>query len=253
MNKPLVSVVIPAYRCEATICQAVDSVLQQIFPGDLEVIIINDKSPDQVMDRLAVYAENPQVRILENEVNRGVAYSRNRGVMEARGEYVAFLDSDDWWAQGKLRAQLTAMEKTGAVLCCTGRELMNQDGTPRNHRIPVQRKITYRSLLTGNCINCSSVLMRTEAARQFPMGHDDAHEDYIMWLQILRKYGTAVGIPKDYLKYRVVEGSKSGSKLHSARMTYQVYRYMGYPHLVCALFFTCYSFQGVWKHYIRRI
>ena len=251
MTNPLVSVVIPAYRCENTIQQAVDSALMQEFPGELEVIIVNDQSPDNLVEVLGRYEEDPRVHILTNETNRGVAYSRNRGVQEARGSYVAFLDSDDWWAPGKLAAQVRVMRNPNVVLCCTGREMMNQDGTPKNHRIPVRKKITYRSLLMGNCINCSSVLMLTEVAREFPMGHDEAHEDYIMWLQILRKYGYAVGIPRDYLKYRVVEGSKSGTKLKSARMTYQVYRYMGYSHPVSAFFFLGYSLQGVWKHYVK--
>ena len=252
MTDPLVSVIIPAYRCRETICQAIDSALCQEFDGTLEVIVIDDRSPDDLQDVLLKYREDPRVRVLVNEVNSGAAASRNRGVCEARGYYVAFLDSDDWWTQGKLAAQIRVMRREKVVLCCTGRELMNQDGSPRNHRIPVRREITYRSLLMGNCINCSSVLMRKKVAEEFPMGHDDAHEDYIMWLQILRKYGRAIGIAEPYLKYRVVEGSKSGSKWKSARMTFRVYRYMGYPMPVSALFFCGYACQGVWKHIFRR-
>ena len=115
--------------------------------------------------------------------------------------YIAFLDADDWWEPGKLKEQLKRLEETGYVLCSTGRELMNADGSSTGRTIPVKEKITYRELLKHNSINCSSVILRRDVAREFPMEHDDSHEDYITWLKILRKYGCAAGINKPYLKY----------------------------------------------------
>ncbi len=74
-------------------------------------------------------------------------------------------------------------------------------------------------------------------ALEFPMEHDDSHEDYITWLKILRKYGCAAGINKPYLKYRLSEGGKSRNKLKSAAMTYNVYRYAGYGRIRSCIFF----------------
>lgn len=246
MEEITVSVVMPAYNSAATICQAIDSVLIQGVP--LEIIVIDDKSQDNLNQVMKRYGEEPRVRFLHNERNLGVAASRNRGIEAARGEYIAFLDSDDWWEPGKLAAQLTAMKRYNVVLSCTGRELMRADGTSKGKVISVHEKITYRSLLMQNCINCSSVLIRTDVAREFPMEHDDAHEDYIMWLQILRKYRRAVGLPHPYLKYRMAENSKSGNKWKSARMTYQVYRYMGYNPFKSLCFFLSYAVHGVLKY-----
>lgn len=113
---------------------------------------------------------------------------------------------------------------------------MKADGSSTGRTIPVKEKITYRELLKHNSINCSSVILRRDVAREFPMEHDDSHEDYITWLKILRKYGCAAGINKPYLKYRLSEGGKSRNKLKSAAMTYNVYRYAGYGRFRSCIF-----------------
>ena len=180
----------------------------------------------------------------------GAAESRNRGVSHAKGKYVAFLDTDDYWAENKLEQQLALLEQTGCVLCATARELFRPDGTSTGRIIPVPDTITYRDLLKHNCIKCSSVVMRREVALEFPMRHaQDSHEDYILWLQVLQKYGTAVGINQPLLYYTASDQGKSGSKLHSAAMTWRVYRHMCFGPIKSAFCFMSYAIHGVWKHY----
>ena len=242
-----VSVIIPAYRCSSTLRQAIDSALIQEVP--LEILVLDDCSGEDIEGLVKEYGEEPRLRYLKNEKNIGAAASRNRGVQLASGDYVAFLDADDWWEKGKLTAQLELLEKTGYVLCSTGRELMKADGTDTGRYIPVKEKILYRDLLKHNSINCSSVVIRREAALEFPMEHDDSHEDYITWLKVLRKYGCAGGINLPYLKYRLSEGGKSRNKLKSAAMTYRVYRYAGYGHVKSCLFFASYAVHGILKYF----
>lgn len=246
--KPEVSVIIPAYNCSRTIKQAIDSALCQDVIS--EIIVIDDCSPEDLTECLAEYKSNPQVRLYKNETNLGVAATRNKGVQLAEGEYVAFLDSDDIWRTGKLSKQLAVMKKTGVVLSSTARELMEEDGTHTGRILPVPEKITYKGMLYGNVINCSSVVMKREVAAEFPMGDDNAHEDYICWLQILKKYGEAAGINEPLLLYRMVKNSKSGSKLHSAKMTYQVYRKMGFGTVKSLGYFAGYAIHGVKKYFL---
>lgn len=246
-NEPLISVVIPAYSGTHLLDRAVRSALAQDMP--LEIIVINDCSPEDVDGVIAPYLD--RVVYLKNTQNMGAAESRNRGVSLAKGKYVAFLDADDYWAENKLTQQLAMLEQTGCVLCATARELIRPDGKSTGRVIPVPETITYRDLLKHNCINCSSVLMRREAALEFPMRHaQDSHEDYILWLQVLQKYGTAVGINQPLLYYTASDQGKSGSKLHSAAMTWRVYRHMGFGPIKSALCFVSYTLHGVWKYYL---
>ncbi|MDD2958055.1 MAG: glycosyltransferase family 2 protein [Lachnospiraceae bacterium] len=251
MTEPLVSVVIPVHNGAATIGPALDSVIKQEV--SLEVILVDDASTDGLEEVLESYRSRLCLRICRNEVNQGAAASRNRGVRKARGRYVAFLDADDYWAPEKLTRQLKVMEREGCVLCSTGRELMTPQGELTGHRIGVREQITYRALLRHNCINCSSVLLLASVAREFPMEHEDSHEDYITWLKILQKYGRAAGIDAPLLKYRLSSRGKSGSKLKSASMTFKVYRYMGFGLPKSILCFASYAIHGTAKYLWARV
>lgn len=242
----LVSVIIPAYRCAETICRAVDSALAQEVP--MEILVLNDQSPDDLDHVMQQYEAEMAVHYIKNSTNLGASGTRNRGVKMAHGAYTAFLDADDWWEEGKLKKQLALMEREQVVLCSTGRELVTPDGKLTGRVIGVRERITYRSLLLHNCINCSSVLMRTEAAREFPMCHEDSHEDYITWLAVLKKYGCAAAVNEPLLKYRLTATGKSGSKLKSARMTYRVYRYSGFGVIPSCFLFCAYAVNGVLKY-----
>lgn len=247
MTGPLISVIIPAYNCEKYIAKAIESVLEQ-EDVLLELLIINDCSTDHTEEIILTYGKDDRIRYLKNDYNIGVAKTRNKGVQQARGEFVAFLDADDWWDQGKLKKQIELMRKKGQVLCSTARELVDEHGRSLGKVIPVKELITYRLLLLHNCINCSSVVLKKDVAKEFPMEHEDSHEDYITWLKILQEYGTACAVNEPLLKYRLRSSSKSGSKLHSARMTYKVYRYSGFGYCQSIIYFLSYALHGLWKY-----
>lgn len=244
-----VSVVIPVFRGAATLGRAMDSALLQ--PETAQVIVVCDESPEDIDGAIAPYLEDKRVVYLKNDRNLGAAESRNRGVREAKSQYIAFLDADDCWEAGKLAKQLAALKATGAALSCTGRALMDTEGRLTGRVIGVPEVISYKELLKHNCVNCSSVVLKREIALEFPMDHAaDSHEDYILWLRILRKYGDACGINEPLLRYTVSTTGKSGSKLHSAAMTWRVYRHMGFGPVKAAACFISYAVNGVRKHYL---
>lgn len=243
----LVSVITPVHNGAAYICQSIDSALCQQIP--LEIIVINDCSTDSTEKVLERYTSDSRIRYVKNTQKHGAAYSRNKGITLARGKYIAFLDADDWWEPEKLKKQLALMEKEHAVLCSTARLLVHPDGSSMNKIIPVPSRISYLTLLKHNCINCSSVLVLKEVASEFPMEHEDSHEDYIMWLKILKKYKRACGINEPLLNYRLSATGKSGSKLKSAKMTFKAYRYMGFGMLKSLLCFCSYAVHGILKYH----
>ena len=244
-----VSVVMPAYNCEKYIAKAIDSVLEQKV--NLELIIINDCSKDNVDDVVNKYIDDPRVKYMHNKENLGVARSRNKGVYMAEGRYIAFLDSDDWWTSDKLEKQLKLMDETDAVMSSTARELMTASGESTGRIIEVPKKVGYKKLLYGNIINCSSVMIKRSVMKKYDMKCDDAHEDYITWLSILRDYGDAVLINEPLLKYRLSEAGKSRNKFKSARMHYKSLRYMGFGRIKALYYFVAYGFNGVRKHFLK--
>ena len=256
----LVSVIIPVHNGSATLKEAIDSVLdqdmhfesaQRIGRGsvqEMEILVIDDASTDDLESIEKLYEDHPEVVFLHNENNLGAAKSRNRGVLLARGKYVAFLDADDVWDREKLKKQFARIYETGDVLCCTGRELMDDSGKLTGRVIGVKETLTYRDLLWHNQINCSSVVMLTKVARRHPMAHEDSHEDYITWMQILSEYEEVCAVNEPLLKYRVSSKGKSGSKLKSAAMTYKAYRYMGFGPVKSAALFVSYAIHGVIKY-----
>ncbi|MGN0204482.1 MAG: glycosyltransferase family 2 protein [Coprococcus sp.] len=244
-----VSVIIPVHNGAAYILKALESVLLQNVP--LEIIIVDDGSTDDLMSVLAPFLIKPEIHLIRNMRNIGVAESRNKGVRAARGTYVAFLDCDDWWEPQKLIKQLDLMKKTGSVLCATGRRLITPSGEPTDKIIGVKEKLTYRDLLFQNPINCSSVVIKRDVAVSFPMSHDECHEDYIMWFQILKQYKRACAINEPLLNYRLSNTGKSGNKFKSARMTFRVYRHMGFGILKSLVCFAGYAINGVRKYYLH--
>ena len=243
----MISVVIPVYNGEKTVGRAIESVLIQ--NAEKEILVIDDCSSDNTAKVLKPYVEKQQICYVRNEQHLGVAETRNRGVAMAKGEYVAFLDADDFWLEGKLEAQLKRLQETKDVICSTARQLCCP-GSPKDGQIiHMPEQITYEELLGCNSIACSSVVMKTEVAREFPMACDSVHEDYLTWLKVLKKYRTCSGIDIPYLQYSLSTTGKSGSKLHSARMTFGVYRKAGMSFLQSCGCFIRYAFHGVWNYY----
>ena len=108
----LISIIMAAYNAEKTIEQAINSVLSQTYP-DFELLVVNDCSTDKTaMLAEAIVKKDDRVRLISNEKNSGVSYTRKHGLEEASGEWVAILDSDDAWAPEKLEKQIKLQKKT---------------------------------------------------------------------------------------------------------------------------------------------
>lgn len=248
MINSVVSVIIPVYNGASFINQAIDSVIAQEVP--LEIIIVDDASTDSTPELIQSYAplftgqDMIHIKYIRNDSNLGVAESRNKGIKAASGKYIAFLDADDWWEKNKLYKQINILEKEDVVLSCTARELISHEGVSTNHIIPVNNNITYKQLLRKNVIGCSSVLVNANVMKEFPMMHGDAHEDYLTWLKILKKYNHAYGINEPLLKYRLSKNSKSRNKMKSSWMTFKVYRYMKIPFFRSLYYFCCYIYNS---------
>ena len=115
MSRPLVSVIIPVYNAEAHVGQAISSALDQTYEN-IEVLVVDDGSTDDSADIVeSMVAEDTRVEVIRQE-NKGVAAARNRGIRQAKGEYIAPLDADDRWFMPKLERQVDRMVEGGPAL-----------------------------------------------------------------------------------------------------------------------------------------
>lgn len=105
---PTISVIVPAYNAEKTILKTIESVLKQTFT-DFELIIINDGSNDSTLN-IVNSINDDRIKVF-SYANSGVCVSRNRGIEQAQGEYISFLDADDLWTTDKLELQLKALQE----------------------------------------------------------------------------------------------------------------------------------------------
>jgi teichuronic acid biosynthesis glycosyltransferase TuaG len=223
----------PAYNAERTIGESIQSVLAQTYT-DWELIVIAE---DEASAAVAGKYRDGRIKVLRNETWSGAAKSRNRGIGESDGKWLAFLDADDLWRSDKLTKQLAL----GADISFTASAFIGYEYIMR-----APERLSYKELLRRNLMSCSSVMARREVMRPFPEVDYPIHEDYVTWLKILRETD-AIGWDEPLLRYRISRDSKSGDRLRSARMTYNAYRYLGYSKTRSAVMTARYAIHSIRK------
>lgn len=244
----LISVIMAAYNAEKTISDAIDSVLQQTY-ANIELIVIDDCSKDKTRSLVRQFAaRDTRVRLVVNEKNCGVSRTRLHGLQTAQGEWIAILDSDDAWHPEKLQKQIELQAQTGAELLFTGSAFMDADGKKIDWYLHAPTTITYRQLLKQNLLSNSSALVKKELYEKYYAIGDKMHEDFAIWLGILRTGRKAYGVDEPLLIYRLAPNSKSGNKIKAARMNWNTYRYIGL-NPISAIYYECwYILNGLRKY-----
>lgn len=220
----LISVVIPAYNAEKYIEATIRSVLAQTY-RNFEIIVIDDASTDKTVEIVRKMAENePRIQLYPNETNLGVALSRNRGFSLAKGQWVALLDSDDVWRAEKLERQLALAKKSGADIIYCSYALVEEKSGERVKDYLLPAETCYEDTLKVSIITCSTALISAEIAQNYRFTSEFYHEDYVFWLELLKKGYRAVGCPEVLADYTLRADSRSFNKLKSARERWVVYR-----------------------------
>ena len=250
-DSDLISIVTPAYKAAATIRDTIRSVRAQTH-SHWELLVAEDCGSDDTRAIVAVEAaSDSRVRLIPMERNGGPAAARNHALAQARGRWVAFLDSDDLWLPQKLEKQLAFhRQRPGTVLTFTGFRRINADASLTGRYLGVPPLMRFRDVLGNTAIATSTVLVDTHFSGPIRM-RDTYYDDFACWLDLLRGGGEAAGLDEDLARYRVMRGSVSRDKRNSALEVWRAYRQLqGLGRLPSAWYFANYAVRG-WLKYRR--
>jgi len=248
MNQDLVSIITPAYRAAGVIGETIGSVLAQTH-ANWEMLIAEDCSPDDTRAVVRGWAAtDPRIRLIALEKNGGPAAARNAALEQAKGRWLAFLDSDDVWLPAKLEKTIAFAKAHEAAFAFTGFRRMSSDGARVGRYIEAPPRLTYRQLLGNTAIATSTVLLDARRVGTIRM-KKTYYDDFDCWLQVLKKGFDAHGLDEDLMRYRVLEKSVSRNKRRSAAKVWSAYRHvekLSWPE--SAWYFTQYAVRGLIKY-----
>lgn len=216
----LVSIITPAYNCIKTIKLTYESILSQTFT-DWEWIVVDDCSKDSSFSYITEMVKmEKRVKVLQTKSNGGTAVARNIGLKNANGRYITFLDSDDLLDPNYLECQLEFIKERGPLISAGYRRKAKHTCTD----FFVPDEVDYKKALKGNPISCLTTMYDRNVIGEVFFPEDiDRPEDYVFWLNILRKGIVAHGNPVVLATYNIMEGSKSSNKFKLIGYMHKVY------------------------------
>jgi len=222
--KPLVSVIIPTYNYEQYLARTIKSVLKQTYKN-IEIIICDDGSTDNTREIIKKFKHHKKIRCYYQS-NQGPASARNLGIKKAKGEFIAFLDSDDYWLPKKIEKQLkifTKNKQIGLVYCF--HYWVNEKGKITGKKKKSYRGDIWQDLLQGNLVvgSSSATVVKKECFDKIGLFDESLKscEDWDMWLRIARVYQIDL-IPELLVKITQHQGQLGNKKLKLAKYRLKV-------------------------------
>ena len=206
----LVSVIMPSFNTASYIGEAIQSVINQTYK-ELELLIVDDCSTDNTDGVVASFSDS-RIRYFKNLKNSGAAVSRNRALREAKGEWIAFLDSDDLWMPEKLERQIHFMRNNQYYFTCTGRNTIDEDSKAVGEYSKSPKHVGKLGMKLYCWPGSSSVMYHAPTVGLIQITDLKKNNDYAMWLKVIHE--TDFYYMDECLEsYRIREGSISHDSL----------------------------------------
>ena len=203
----LVSIITPSYQTAAYITETIESVLAQTYTN-WEMIIVDDCSTDMTDEVVSPYLNDSRIRYLKNEKNSGAAVSRNRALQEAKGRWIAFLDSDDLWSPEKLEKQIAFMEENHCAFSYTKYEEIDEQSKPLCVYVSGPEKISKFGMYQYCWVGCLTVMYDANVVGLIQIKDIKKNNDYAMWIKVCQKAKCYL-VNEQMAKYRKRSGSIS--------------------------------------------
>jgi len=220
----LISIVTPCYNDEKYIGEAIESVLAQSYQN-WELFVVDDSSTDNSAEIIRSYCEkDSRIRYFKTDFPTGSpVIPRNMAIEKAAGRLIAFLDSDDVWFPTKLEEQIKLFSDEKTAIVFSNHEKINEDGKRKKRVIIAPKIVTYKRLLKENCIRNSAGMYDTEKVGKVHLQNIN-YEDFVLWLEILKKGYIAQNTNTVEILYRIRKNSISDNKIRAAKWTWNIYR-----------------------------
>jgi glycosyltransferase involved in cell wall biosynthesis len=249
--KNLVSIVTPSFNSSKYIEQTIQSVLSQTYEN-WELIVVDDYSTDNSVEVIKTFTvNNNKIKLVELQSNRGAAEARNTAIGMAKGEFIAFLDSDDIWKPSKLDQQLGFMGNK-LDFSFTAYELIDEFGKKLDQQVDNNQvgSFDYQDMLKKKAtLGCSTVIIRRSSFSDISMPLLRTGQDYALWLKLLKTGKNAYVFNKIMGQYRILPNSISRNKLKKALRQWQIYRQV--ERLSVAKALICFCFYA-WRAIFRK-
>ncbi|EKT4499528.1 glycosyltransferase family 2 protein [Flavobacterium psychrophilum] len=234
MNE-LVSIITPTYNSEQFIAEAIKSVQNQSY-SHWEIIIVDDCSKDKTVNIIQNFIdEDHRIYLIQLDKNSGAGVARNNAINNAKGRYIAFLDSDDLWKPDKLSKQIKFMQRYNIPFTFSFYDCINEKGDLLNKRIEAPKKLSYYQLFFCNFVGNLTGIYDSNYFGKMAISSIRKRQDWIVWLTILKKIKTAKPVPESLALYRIRENSISASKVSLLKDNYAIYRKFHHLNIIVSL------------------
>jgi glycosyltransferase involved in cell wall biosynthesis len=224
MKEALVSVIIPTYNSEKFIIDTIQSVQNQSYKN-WEVILVDDCSTDKTVAIILVMIQNDsRIKLLQLEKNYGTGIARNKGVSNANGRYISFLDADDLWAPSKLKKQIDFLTNNDVPFTFSFYDCIDEEGKSLEKRVEAPLNLSYRQLFFCNYIGNLTGIYDVSSFGKISISSIRKRQDWMLWLTILKEIKRARPVPESLAFYRVRKNSISTSKFNLIKYNFAVYR-----------------------------
>lgn len=245
-----VSIITPSFNSEAWIEKTYDSIKSQTF-SNWEWLITDDCSDDGTWFLIKELSTKDQrIKVFKNNHNSGAAVSRNNSLSHAKGEYIAFIDSDDLWLPTKLEEQVRFMSNN-VDFSFTAYELIDENDNRLKKSVDSSHsgEFTYKDMLRKRAtMGCSTVMLRRNAFFDISMPLIRTGQDYALWLKLLKSGKNAYLLNSVLTQYRILPNSISRNKVKKSMRQWEIYRKLERLGLMDSLInFSFYAFRAVFR------
>lgn len=239
-----VSVIIPVHNSSKYLKKCLDSVINQTY-RNIEIIVVDDKSTDNSIE-LIENINDERIKIIKLKENVGVACARNKGIQEANGDFICFLDSDDYWNLDKIEKQVSFILENNYAFIYSGYVFLKNNKIKNVVHVP--KSINYNQALKNTTIFTSTVMFNMNVLTKEEIYMPDIRrgQDTATWWKVLKKGIIAYGMQDVLATYRVGEGSSlSSNKFKALKRTWNLYKREEICYIKKIYCFNCYVINAI--------